>query len=66
MTRRRESRRPEPVGPHGRTRPGEKATLHVLAPVFVHLSTAERAAAIEALAALLAERDRTEGPVTTR
>lgn len=51
----RPSRR-TPARPPEHSRPGRKATLHVLAAAFVALGPADRDAAIEALATLLAAR----------
>jgi len=61
MTRRPDDRwgcpsRRTPARPPEHSRPGKKATLHVLASNWVSLSAADRDAAIEALAMLLAAR----------
>ena len=58
------SARPGSVRPPERSRPGGKATLHVLASGFVQLPAADRDAAVDALAALLAARRNGTGPVS--
>jgi hypothetical protein len=54
---------PAPHCPPEHSRPGRKATLHVLASAFVALDPADRDAAIEALATLLAARFDDTGPM---
>lgn len=68
MTRRPDDRRGRPsrrtpARPPEHSRPGRKATLHVLASAFVTLGPADRDAAITALAMLLAPQLNDTGPM---